>query len=171
MVLYIQVVDTLMDEGILRLIEGMEGVIDCRAYTFVDSRQGDDELRRGVSLVLKSLARMHFKTRNLEKILRRQNPPFRPSAYGHLTQHQGMLGRDVFSMGAGGGSQGGLGGRGSGRGGEGKGWRKGYKGSFHTGLGVAGLKHDGKGLDLQRRSELRTKYRDFEKSIRTVRDC
>ena len=29
-----------MDEGILRLIEGMEGVIDCRAYTFVDSRVG-----------------------------------------------------------------------------------------------------------------------------------
>jgi len=29
-----------MDEGILRLIEGMEGVIDCRAYTFVDSREG-----------------------------------------------------------------------------------------------------------------------------------
>ena len=42
-------VDTLMDEGILRLIEGMEGVIDCRAYTFVDSRQGDDEAQRGLN--------------------------------------------------------------------------------------------------------------------------
>ena len=34
---------------------------------------------------------------------------------------------------------------------------------------MAGLKHEGKGPDLARRSELRTKYRDFEKSIRTVR--
>ena len=51
----------------------------------------------------------------------------------------------------------------------GKGWRKGYKGSFHTGLGVAALMKEGKGVDLQRRSELRSKYRDFEKSIRTVR--
>ena len=127
--LSLEVVDTIMDEGILRLVEGMEGVIDCRAYTFVDSRQGrkpainpfvvhsrlnkthpiiqptyppcppnqrslitrpgDEELRRGVSLVLKSLARMHFKTRNLDKILRRQNPPFRPLAHHHFANSQG----------------------------------------------------------------------------------
>ena len=70
--LLLEQVDTLVDEGVLRLIEGMETAIDCEAYQFMDSRDDGDEPRRGVSLVLRALAKMHYKTRYLEKILRRQ---------------------------------------------------------------------------------------------------
>jgi hypothetical protein len=46
----------------------------------MDSRDdGDADQRRGVSLVLRALAKMHYKTRYLEKILRRQYP-FRSGA-------------------------------------------------------------------------------------------
>jgi hypothetical protein len=131
--LLLEQVDTLVDEGILRLIEGMETTIDCDAYQFMDSRDdGDADQRRGVSLVLRALAKMHYKTRYLEKILRRQYP-FRSGA----TAYPLMASREDLEA------------------------RKRQREE----------KAQQDKQETARKNEQRAKYRDFERSIKSIREA
>ena len=68
--LSIDAIDSFVDEGLLRLIEGMPNVEKfCNSYIFVESRAREGVVRRNP---MRSLASMHSKMKALEKILRRQ---------------------------------------------------------------------------------------------------
>lgn len=64
---YIDPSESFMDELLLRLVEGMEGSISCHNYAYFDTR----EKEAGKKNALKAYAKLFTKSKNLDRVLRR----------------------------------------------------------------------------------------------------
>jgi hypothetical protein len=61
-------INLFVDSGLMRLIEGMHGALDCKDYSFVSFRECDAGSSR--SGILNDLSRLHQKTKLLDKVVR-----------------------------------------------------------------------------------------------------
>lgn len=59
-------INLFVDHGLMRLIEGMHGALDCKEYSFVVFREADSGSNRNG--VLNDLTRLHNKTKLLDKV-------------------------------------------------------------------------------------------------------
>jgi hypothetical protein len=65
--LSLETVDAFAEDLVLRLFEGMEGSINCRAYQFMDSREREG----GKKNMLKSYSKAFTKAKNLDRVIRK----------------------------------------------------------------------------------------------------
>jgi hypothetical protein len=65
-------VESFADEGILRLIEGMQGALDCINYTFVDSREQEGGRRN----IWRGYGTINEKLKTLYKVYKKSSTPY-----------------------------------------------------------------------------------------------